>query len=74
MSASASVYTLTPLSFWRVGRLLVGLRGGSGFPNWLILIGLAEAKRLKQGPDMGFNWIGSTGFCRLHEVVACGLC
>ena len=24
-------------------------------------------------PIMGFNWVGSTGFCRLHAVVACGL-
>ena len=42
--------------------MLVVLWDGSGFPNARLRIGLAEAQRLKQGPDMGFNWIGSAGY------------
>ena len=61
MSASASVYTLTPLSF-----MVVPNPSGLRVWNWLpqlasLLIGLAEVERLKQGPVMGINWIGSVG-------------
>jgi hypothetical protein len=66
MSASASVYTLTPLSFvnewWRQAHRACGC--GIGSPNRPPLgepIGLAEAQRLEQGPVMGINWIGSVG-------------
>ena len=61
MSASASVYTLTPQSFWIVPGL-PGLRAWNWLPQTaLLLIGLAEVERLKQGPVMGINWIGSVG-------------
>ena len=74
MSASASVYTLTPPSLVECACLIAQAVGWIWLPQSAIMAaGLAEAQRLEQGPDHGLNWIGSTGFCRLHEVVACGL-
>jgi hypothetical protein len=65
MSASASVYTLTPPSFM-VEPGPSGLRVWIWLPQFaLLLIGLAEVERLEQGPVMGINWIGSVG----HPVV-----
>ena len=55
MSASASVYTLTPLPFQ--GGLSCLLKPASGvdlaLPIGFTLVGLAEAQRLKLGPNSG---------------------
>ena len=67
MSASASVYTLTPLPFLVVTSLFMGLRVW----NWLSQpvsqsVGLAEVQRLEQGPVMGINWIGSASLSAVY--------
>ena len=39
-------------------------------PIGFTLVGLAEAQRLKLGPEFGLNWIGSNTLGCLHEVVS----
>ena len=59
MSASASVYTLIPLPLLVASNLRVCGCGIGSPKRPLRLFGLAEAKRLEQGPVLGINWIGS---------------
>ena len=60
MSASASVLHPHPSTLVSEARdLAVPACGGSGSPNRITLAGSAEAQRLKLGPVIGLNWVGS---------------